>query len=116
MKKLFNVIIATVLFSGVAQAANLCEGHAKYGAMKAYAEEMGVVQGSDGATRDATLIDNLNAKKATYIVGISDNNEDGEYWTVNYLVKVGLNRANECQVSSTKKVGVVVPQDVNQEE
>lgn len=116
MKKLLNVLLGTLLLSGVAQAANLCEGHAKYGAMTAYMDEMGVVQGSDGATRTATLVDNLDSNKATYLVSINDNNEDGDYWTVNYLVKVALDGENSCQVNSTKKVGVVVPLDASEEE
>lgn len=76
-----------------------CENYAKYGAIKAYKAEMGTVQGSDGIEYEATLV-GLRNDISAYVVSISDNNEDGEYWTVDYSVV--LNKS--CKILSVTKI------------
>lgn len=80
--------ILTIALMLAATAGFACENYAKYSAIKAYKAEVGTVQGSDGIGYDATLIA-LRGDVSAYVVSISDNNEDGEYWTVDYQVVLG---------------------------
>jgi len=92
-------------------SAPLCEGFAKAAAIRSYKAEMGTVQGSEGSEGieyGAKIMDNVNPDSAIYIVDIFDNNEDGDTWTVNYLVEVKKNAQQKCIASPAKKIGVVV--------
>jgi len=102
----FNFLAATALliFSLNTQAATTteCANHAKSAAIRTYINEVGTVQGSEGIQYE--IKEKLKAKLPfhNYIVSISDNNEDGEYWTVDYFVmtkKVG----DKCQVLKVQR-------------
>jgi hypothetical protein len=83
-----------------ATEASPCINMAKYGAIRAYKAEMGTIQGSDGIQYEATLT-GTRGEFSSYLVAISDNNEDGESWTVNYTVVV--RKTQICSVVSVKK-------------
>ena len=93
---------------GIILPVKSCKGHAKYGAIKAYHSEMGIVQGSDDIHYSAELVNNTLGAASVYLVDISDSNEDGDFWKVNYLVRVALDTKNKCEIVSVEKVGVVV--------
>lgn len=85
----------------LAEDASTCANMAKYGAIRAYKAEVGTIQGSEGIQYDATLT-GLRGEFASFLVSISDNNEDGETWTVNYSVVVRKTE-NRCSVVSVTK-------------
>lgn len=95
MKTIFTAMVFSASLAS-AGAAGTCANMAKFGAIRAYHSEMGVVQGSDGIQYSAELIDS-DANNFSYRVTISDNNEDGDTWDVHYTVKVQL-RGRTCKV------------------
>lgn len=108
---LSTICFSTFSFASALEGAvGVCAGHAKYGALKAYHAEMGTVQGSQGAEHTALLVDNIvSANQASYLVSVTDSNEDNDVWTANYLVQVSEIQS-KCKVNSVKKIGVVVAQ------
>jgi hypothetical protein len=78
-----------------------CANFAKFGAIRAYKAEMGTIQGSDGIEYEATLT-GTRGELSSYVVAISDNNEDGETWTVKYSVVV--RKTSACSVVSVKRI------------
>ncbi|MBX3040774.1 MAG: hypothetical protein KF789_08730 [Bdellovibrionaceae bacterium] len=101
-------LVASLLFSifagsvASAQTAAPCANYAKYGALRVYHATMGTVQGSDGAQADARHL-NSHGDEHSYVVTISDNNEDGEGWEADYGVRVrGFNQ--QCQVVFVKEL------------
>lgn len=99
------VLIVTFLFTTLPCLANskTCENYGKFGAIRAYKSEVGTVQGSEGISYE--VIQTLKSEDPFYnfIVAITDNNEDGDVWTVNYLVKTKkLNKKGKqvCKVIS----------------
>ena len=96
MKTFITLALLGLGFSAESMA---CANFAKNAAIRAYFAEVGTVQGSEGIQYEATLLSSRNNIEA-YLVAISDNNEDGEYWTVDY--QVVLNAQNNCKVISVK--------------
>lgn len=83
--------------------ANRCENYAKYAAIDAYKAKMGSVQGSDGIKSVAILI----KKKGLYIdykVTISDNNEDGDTWNIDYLVQIQMQLNLQCNIVKVQMI------------
>lgn len=78
-----------------------CANMAKSAAIRAYKAETGTIQGSEGIQYEALLV-GVRGNNYNYLVSISDNNEDGETWEVDYSVVV--QSAGACRVLSTKKV------------
>lgn len=76
-----------------------CSNYAKFAAIRAYKAEVGTVQGSDGIEYSASLLEHQGSIYK-YSVSISDNNEDGESWTVEYLVDVKREPTQSCKVIS----------------
>lgn len=79
-----------------------CENYAKYFAIRDYKSSMGTVQGSDGIEVSSEL-KYSQGRNYGFEVAISDNNEDGEMWTVLYqiVVKPSSQRA-ACDLVSLK--------------
>lgn len=96
------VFFALVLFSFRTFAANECKNKAKYYAINTYHAETGVVQGSNGISYQAEF---LSEKKGIqkYQVKIEDNNEDGDYWTIEYEVTID-NASGACLKKRIKKL------------
>lgn len=87
MKWLMVVLISFA--PGVAFSAEICENYAKYFSIRDYKKNLGSVQGSDGMQYESELISVTtfpDGDEYLYEVSISEKNEDGEYWTVNYEV------------------------------
>lgn len=102
MNKQIMILIFAVTVSPLAfGTTNSCKNHAKYAAIKAYKAEMGTVQGSDGIECTETLL-KKQGKLAKYKVTISDNNEDGETWDVDYLVQI--HRGSACKILNVQKM------------
>lgn len=78
-----------------------CSNYAKHGAIKAYKAEFGTVQGSDGIQYSASLVE-ADGNIFDYLVSISDNNEDGETWTIDYDVRV-KKEGTRCKVVKVRK-------------
>ena len=101
MKNLLFVFGLSVLSMQVF-AIEDCSNKAKYYATKVYHAQMGAVQGSDGIEREARLVsergDILN-----YVVTLSDNNDEGEAWEVDYRVSID-NSAGECTKRYVRKI------------
>jgi len=98
-------LIALLALSTPAQANEIpCANMAKYAAIRAYKAEVGEVQGSDGIQYSAFVTDVINGR-ITYLVSISENNEDGERWEFNYYVDLlWLEKADpQCQIQSVTK-------------
>ncbi len=57
-------------------------------AIRRYKAEVGTVQGSEGVGHAAVLLDQGARETYHYRCTISDNNEDGKYWEVDYRVTV----------------------------
>ena len=86
MNKYFVSLMAVIALSQLSLGeTKLCENYAKYAAIRAYKSEVGTIQGSEGIEFSATLL-KLKNEWVEYQVTISDNNEDGETWTVDYWV------------------------------
>lgn len=86
MKFLMTALFA--LTPALAHAGDVCENYAKYFAIRDY-KSHGTVQGSEGIQYESELIyvDTYQDRdEYLYKVAITDNNEDGEYWTTNYDV------------------------------
>lgn len=99
--KLFSVLLLS--FSATfSYAAEKCEGYAKYFAIRDYKANTGVVQGSEGIDYQSELISSLNDEH-TFKVAITDNNEDGQYWTMNYEVVVKeIPNSQKCSLEKMK--------------
>lgn len=82
-------------------ATNPCKNYAKNAAIRAYKSETGTIQGSDGIKYVATQVKN-SGQFFEFQVTISDNNEDGETWNVDYLVQ--LQRNATCKVVKVQKL------------
>lgn len=95
MKTIFTAIVFSATLN-TALAVDTCANMAKNGAIRAYMSEMGTVQGSEGIQYSAHLV-HQTGNSYKYEVVISDNNEDGETWDVNYLVQVQL-RGTSCKI------------------
>lgn len=78
-----------------AAVAAPCDNYAKQGAIRAY-KSQGAVQGSEGIEYSAKLVKSANSVY-DYLVSISDNNDEGESWTVDYLVRVEKD-GNACHI------------------
>jgi len=102
MKKLLFAMTFT-LFTAPLFAQNNCLNMAKYYAIKAYHSEMGTVQGSDGISYMANLLEEVGSQ-LKFVVTIQDNNEDGESWIVDYLVTID-NSAQNCRKVSVCNEG-----------
>ena len=79
-----------------------CANFAKAAAIRVYKASVGTVQGSDGIQYE--IKKKLQAKLPfyNYIVSISDNNEDGEFWSVDYFVMTKKVK-NSCKVLKVKE-------------
>lgn len=98
------VFLALLALSAPSMAAEFpCANMAKYGAIKAYKSETGTIQGSDGI-QTVAVPTSARGNLISYLVTISDNNEDGETWEVDYTVVLREISTGKCQVLSTKKV------------
>lgn len=100
-------IFTALVFSANVSAAVMgdpCINMAKYGAIRAYMSETGTVQGSEGIQYSARLVQQ-QGNVFDYQVTISDNNEDGETWDVEYEVKV-QQRGNTCKVITVSGLGL----------
>lgn len=102
IKLLVSTALIIFSFSSHAKVTGECDNYAKYGAIRAYISEVGVVQGSEGIQYE--IKEKLKAKSPfyNYIVSISDNNEDGDVWTVDYFVMT-KKIDGDCQVLKVKR-------------
>lgn len=99
-------LIAMLSLAAPAQANEIpCANMAKYAAIRAYKAEVGEVQGSDGIQYSA-VVTATRGNYISYLVTISENNEDGETWEVGYNVNLlwQQNAKPECKILSTKKI------------
>jgi hypothetical protein len=99
MLPIFSLL--ALISTAFAQDSAPCANMAKYGAIRAYKAEVGTIQGSAGIQYTASLT-GVRGDFASYVVAISDNNEDGETWTVNYTVVVRKTN-QQCALISVKK-------------
>ena len=67
-----------------------------------YKAAAGTIQGSDGIQYLATVL-GTQGEFISYLVEISDNNEDGDRWTVSYSIVIKT-VGEACQVFSSKKL------------
>lgn len=97
---MIRILLMGLMFvSSVAFAEEqTCANYAKYGAIKAYKSEMGVVQGSDGVYSEAQFV-SRNDSTYKYNVTVWDNNEDGDVWGQQYTVEV-KKVGTKCQLVS----------------
>jgi hypothetical protein len=98
-------LIALLSLAASAQANEIpCANMAKYAAIRAYKAEVGEVQGSDGIQYSAVATA-TRGNYISYLVTISENNEDGESWEVGYNVNLlwQQNAKPECKILSVKK-------------
>jgi hypothetical protein len=98
MKTVLSLVL--LISSSMTLAAGPCENKAKYGAIRAYKAEVGTIQGSNGVETKADLVQERNGAYS-YIVSVMDNNEDGEYWTLDYAVVV---KGQDCKIVSVRKI------------
>lgn len=102
------LFIATLIvgFTSYSYAAknskSSCENMAKSGAIRAYKGEVGEIQGSEGIQYSAELVQ-TDGQDSQYKVSITDNNEDGDVWTIEYLVTVSDTPA-KCNVVKVVKL------------
>jgi hypothetical protein len=95
------VLISIMFMTQVFAAEGPCSNRAKYEAIRRYKAETGTVQGSDGIGH-AAVLESTRGRTYTYLITISDNNEDGEYWEVDY--KVSIQETNgSCKILNVKK-------------
>lgn len=103
MKTLFFTATFALYAAAAYAAQDTCVQYAKYGAIKVYKSEVGEVQGSNGMEHSAEFrAYNPRTGVYTYLVTISDNNEDGDTWDVNYEVEVKRS-IRGCRVVSVKR-------------
>ena len=98
---MFKLLIALLISTSAVASEGPCANTAKYAAIRAYKAEVGPVQGSDGIQYSAVLKQH-NSDILQYVVTISENNEDGEFWEMDYSVKLKGQEAS-CKVLSVKK-------------
>lgn len=99
VRSLFSCVFVVFSFLTVFAAGKekaTCENMAKNAAIRAYYSEVGVVQGSDGIQYKAKL-EKVDGNVNEFIVSISDNNEDGEAWTIDYYVST-VDTAGKCKI------------------
>lgn len=87
-------------------AGEVCENYAKYFAIRDYKSQVVGVQGSDGMMYESELVSitpTADGEEYLYTVQISENNEDGEYWTWEYevLLSKAANSA-KCKLEKMK--------------
>ncbi len=107
----FLLVLTSLILSQPSSAdVSDCSGAAMQKAMAKYVAETGTVQGSNGAEVFVEL--KLSAKKPfqNYIVGINDNNEDGDVWTNYYFVmsKFENNSCNVIKVNQTEEAALKI--------
>ena len=87
-------------------AEEKCENYAKASAIRAYKAELPTIQGSDGISYIALLLGEQSGLGLfDYIVSIGENNEDGDYWEIDYAVRVqALEETDKCETVSTTKL------------
>ncbi|KHD88131.1 MAG: hypothetical protein OM95_10160 [Bdellovibrio sp. ArHS] len=100
MKYLMGAFV--MMFSSFALAAGPCENYAKAAAIRKYKADSGVIQGSQGIQYWAVQEAGWN-NPYLYTVTIADNNEDGEFWEVDYEVTIQENHGR-CKTVSVKEV------------
>lgn len=103
IKQMMILIFAATVSPLAFGAAKPCENYAKYAAIKAYKAEMGTVQGSDGIGYTATPLW-VRSSPVSYKITISDNNEDGETWTVGYYVELQVEQDSRCKILEVRKI------------
>ncbi len=108
MKFLMTALIA--LTPALSFAGETCENYAKYFAIQDYKKNVGDVQGSDGMQYESEMISvdtYPDGDEYLYTVSISENNEDGEYWTVSYELLLQHNKTtNKCSLLKLKSEAV----------
>ena len=105
LKNLTIILFSILIYSSHATASEgPCANMAKREAIRRYKAENGTIQGSDGIGYTAQLLKH-NANILDYVVTISDNNEDGEYWEVDYYVRLD-GRTQACKIMAVKKGAV----------
>lgn len=108
MKFLMTALIA--LAPAFAFAGETCENYAKYFAIRDYKKNVGDVQGSDGMQIESEMISvgtYPDGDEYLYTVSISENNEDGDYWTVNYEITLEHKKAaQKCTLLKLKSEAV----------
>lgn len=104
MKLLFFILISGFVSLAVAQENNqACSNYAKYQAIRKYKADTGTVQGSDGIEYSAQLLKETSTQYE-FVVEISDNNEDGEYWTLAYTVTLEKKTCKKVSISEPEVV------------
>ena len=102
-KKTLIATLFTLSATAFAQsAATDCSNFAKAAASRAYKASVGTIQGSEGIQYE--IKEKLVAKLPfhNYVISITDNNEDGDTWTVDYFVMT--KKVNDkCQVLKVKE-------------
>jgi hypothetical protein len=102
IKKNFIILIGLVFSQFAFGSEKPCANYAKYAAIRAYKAETGSIQGSDGLHVSAKWIKTQN-QILDYAVRISDNNEDGETWDVDYWVQIQKMNSS-CKILKVKKI------------
>ncbi len=104
MKLVVSLLILAVSSLAVAQEnTQACSNFAKYEAIRKYKADTGTVQGSDGIEYSAQLLKETSTQYQ-YVVEISDNNEDGEYWTLAYTVTLEKKTCKKVSISEPEVV------------
>lgn len=104
MKPVLLVFVGLLFAPAAFGSARPCQNYAKYAAIRAYKAEMGTVQGSTGIEYSAHL-EKKKGNLVEYTVTITDNNEDGEVWDVDYRVKLRA-KDGTCEILNVKKTAV----------
>lgn len=92
----FVILLSSPLLALTQTEIEQCSNQAKAGAIEAYKAEVGVVQGSYGIETSVFFVISYE-NIFEYLVCISDNNEDGESWSVEYLVRVKKD-GDKCKI------------------
>ena len=104
MKLLIAILImSSASFAFAKEDQKKCSNYAKYEAIRKYKSDTGTVQGSDGIQYNAVLV-KTTATQYEYVVEISDNNEDGEFWTLAYTVNLEKNTCKRISISESETV------------
>ncbi len=103
MKSIYSLGFGLAVFctSTTAFAFGACENLAKTVSLATYTKDAGTIQGSNGPEAISTLL-SVRGDYESYLIEISDNNEDGETWVVRYQV-TARKVAGACQIISIKK-------------
>lgn len=100
----YLIILSAIVFSYSANAEikGECSNYALSGAIKAYKSMAGTVQGSEGI--EYKIKEKLKAKLPfhNYIISITDNNEDGDVWTLDYFVMTKKENG-QCKVLKVRE-------------